>query len=140
MSKVLRTIKEFIDAYSPIIDDMRAMKQFQESGEVIISAQDAIKIADKASEISDIIAYLNNTYKQLRFNTVFNFQKQFFEENKMVNLAKNKDDQNTLELLLTMAHKDIGIIDRYISSMSDASDPLLSIIDRIVKKLSIQTR
>ena len=132
-SKVLRRTKEFIDAYSPIITDMTAMESFQERGEVLLSKEEAIKIAQLASEITKIIAYLNTTYRSLRFNTVFNFQKQFFGEDKMIGLGKNKTDRMTLEMILTMSEKDISGADRWLNTMGDSSDPLLSLIDKVVK-------
>lgn len=133
ISKTLRRIKEFADAYSPIISTMTTINSLREQGEVELSEEDAVSIEQLAMRITTILNNINNVYKDLRFNTVFNFLQQYWGEDKIVTLGKNKGNQETLEMILTQAYKDIGGLDRWVSSMSDASDPLLSLIDKVVK-------
>ncbi len=133
IASILRNIKEFSDGYEPIIRQMMTMKSMQEAGEINISEEDAEQISNKALEIFGIINNINARYKSLRFNTVYNFLKIYWGEDKIATLGKNKGDVITLEELLKMANKDINGIDRWITSMSDTSDPLLSIIDKVVK-------
>lgn len=133
IASVLRNIKEFSDGYEPIIRQMMTMKSMQEAGEINMSEEDAEQISNKALEIFGIINNINARYKSLRFDTVYNFLKVYWGEDKIATLGKNKGDSITLDELLKMANKDINGVDRWISSMSDASDPLLSIIDKVVK-------
>ena len=133
MSSTLRRIKEFADAYSPIIHDMSAMEVLRQNGEVDITEEDAKKIAEKAAQISAQLAYLNKSYEKLRFNTSFTFLKLFWGEDKVKTLDKNKGDSITLEMIMSLADRDINGLDRWISSMSGASDALLSLIDKAVK-------
>ena len=133
ISKTLRRIKEFADAYSPIISTMTTINSLREQGEVELSEEDAVSIEQLAMRITTILNNINNVYKDLRFNTVFNFLQQYWGEDKIVTLGKNKGNQETLEMILTQAYRDIGGLDRWVSSMSDASDPLLSLIDKVVK-------
>lgn len=133
ISYVLRNIKEFIDGYEPIIRQMMTLESLQKSGDVDITEEDAASISEKASQIFSRINYINSRYKQLRHDAVYNFLKIFWGEDKIVEIGKNKGKALTLEMLLDMANKDINGIDRWVSSMSDASDPLLSLIDKAVK-------
>ena len=133
ISATLRRIKEFADAYSPIIRDMTTMNSLRKQGEVSISEKDALDIEDKALKITVLLNSINNTYNSLRYNTVFNFLKLYWGEDKIIGLGKNKGDRMTLDMILSMAHKDIGGLDRWVSAMSDASDPLLSLVDKVVK-------
>lgn len=130
---VLRSIKEFKDGYSPIIKQMTAINLMQESGEVNLTKEDALEISNKASEIDKILNSIDITYKDLRFNLVYNFLKIYWGEDKVINVGKDKTETLTLEEILKMANKDINGIDRWISTLSSASDPLLSLIDNVVK-------
>lgn len=130
---ILRNIKEFIDGYEPIIKQMMQLKQLQEQGEIDIDEEDAVAISEKALNIFSNINNINLNYKELRYNLVFNFLKIYWGEDKIVEIGKNKGDIITLDMIMSMANKDIGGVDRWLSSLGDASDPLLSLIDKIVK-------
>lgn len=133
ISFVLRNIKEFIDGYEPIIRQMMQLKSLQESGEVDITDEDADAISDKASQIFSKLDTINLNYKDLRYKAVYNFLKIYWGEDKIIEIGKHKGEAITLDMIMDMANKDIGGIDRWISSLSDASDPLLSLIDKAVK-------
>lgn len=129
----LRIIKEFSEGYEPIIRQMMTLKSMKDNGEIDITDEDAEAISSKASEVFSIINTVDSNYKELRFNIVYNFLKIYWGEDKTIQLGRNKGEALTLEQLLKMADKDINGIDRWISSMSDSSDPLLSLIDKAVK-------
>lgn len=130
---VLRIIKEFADGYEPIIKQFKTIKSMQKNGEVDITEEEADMISSKASEIFDIINDINSNYEKLRFDIVYNFLKIYWGEDKIIKIGKDKGQELTLEMLLKAASKDINGIDRWVSSLSDASDPLLSLIDKVVK-------
>lgn len=133
ISSALRNIKEFSEGYEPIIRQMMTMKAMLDNGEVDITEEDAEAISRKATEVFAIINNIDSNYKELRFQAVYNFLKIFWGEDKIIQIGKNKGQALTLEQLLKLANRDIGGIDRWVSSMSDASDPLLSLIDKAVK-------
>lgn len=133
ISYVLRNIKEFMDGYEPIIRQMMSLDSFQESGDVDLSEEDAKEISDKASQIFRHINSINSRYKQLRFSAVMNFLSLYWGKDKIIEIGKNKGQEVTLEKLLEMADKDINGIERWISSMGDASDALLSLLYKSVK-------
>lgn len=133
ISRTLRTIKEFSDGYEPIIRQMMALPNMKAHGEIEITDEDAEAISEKATEVFSVINSINSNYKQLRYDAVYNFLKIYWGEDKIIEMGKDKGQTLTLEMLLDMANKDINGIDRWISSLSDASDPLLSLIDKAVK-------
>ena len=129
----LRNIKQFIEGYEPIVRQMMAMDQLRKNDQVDVTEDDALAIQEKASQLFNIINSINQNYKELRYDLVYNFLKNYWGEDKIINVGKNKGEALTLEMILDMANKDINFIDKMISSMSDASDPLLSLIDKSVK-------
>lgn len=133
ISSTLRKIKEFSGAYEPIIKQMMSIDAMKERGEVELSDEDAASIADKATSVFRIINKINSSYNSLRFNTLYSFLKMYWGEDKIIDVGKDKGKRITLEMIMKMADKDINFLDRYISSMSDASDPMLSLIDKVVK-------
>lgn len=133
VSTALRRIKEFSDAYEPIIKQMMSIDAMRERGEVELSDRDAEDIANKATSVFRIINNINSNYKSLRFNTLYSFLKMYWGEDKVIDVGRDKGKRITLEMIMKMADKDINFLDRYISSMSDASDPMLSLIDKVVR-------
>lgn len=132
-SFILRTIKEFSDGYSPIIAQLTAVKSMQENGEISLSEKDASEISALALNISGTLNIVENNYKKLRFQVVLDFLKLYLGDDKLKGIGKNAEDAVTIESILEMANKDISGVDRWVVSLSDASDPLLSVIDKVVK-------
>lgn len=133
VSSLLRNIKDFAEGYAPIIEDMITMKAMQERNEVDLTEEDAELISQKASDVFRIVKNINSQYQSLRYNTVYNFLKIYWGEDKIIDVGHNKGKQLTLSMIMDMADKDINGIDRWVSSMGDSSDPILSLIDKAVK-------
>lgn len=132
-AKTLRMIKEFADGYVDVVEAMESMPSLLKRGEVDITESDAENIAEHAGKVLTIIRQLKRNYAELRYRVVYEFLKVYWGEDKVWHLGKNKGQQLTLAHILTTLDKDINGMDRWISSMSDASDPLLSLIDKAVK-------
>ena len=110
ISATLRKIKEFSDAYEPIIKQMMSIDAMKERGEVELSAEDAAIIADKASSVFRIITKINSGYKSLRFNTLYSFLKMYWGEDKIIDSGRDKGKRITLEMIMKMADKDINFL------------------------------
>lgn len=149
-SFVLRSIQEFAQAYVPIIEDMTTVPAMLENGEIDIDEADADEIAEKAGKALVIINNIKRNYKKLRFDAVYNFLKPYWGEDKKIDVGKDtsitikvKDEEGnivdkkidtlSLGMVMEMAFKDINGADRWISSLSDASDPMLSLVAKVVK-------
>ena len=129
----LRNIKEFSVAYEPIVRQLMSLQALKDAGEIEISNTDAQTIMTEAGKVFGLINNINSNYKDMRFNVMYQFLKTYWGEDKIIDIGKNKGNKITLEMIMKQGMKDINFLDRYISSMSDASDPLLSLIDKIVK-------
>lgn len=132
-SSALREISEFASGYNPIIQKMLRMETLQKEGVVDLSEEDAATISQLSSQVATIINNLNHDYKDLRLRVSLAFYERFYGKERFIEIGKNKGEVRSLEMILTMSEKDINGIDRWITAMSDASDPLLSIIDKVVK-------
>lgn len=133
VSSLLRNIKDFSEGYVPIIEDLITIKALKDRGEVDLSEEDAELISQKASDVYRIVKNINSTYQSLRYNTVYNFLKIYWGEDKVIDVGHNKGKMLTLKMIMDMADKDINGVDRWVSSMGDSSDALLSLIDKAVK-------
>lgn len=131
-SRTLREIKEFSEGYTEIIKEMKSMPLLLEMGIVDISEEDAKKIAELASEIGNTIDNLMTLYEEKRYETLLHFLKIYYGDEKIINAGANKGQKLSIEKIMEMATHDINFLDNFISSMSDASDPILSITDKIV--------
>ena len=109
------------------------METLQKEGVVDLSEDDAATISQLSSQVATIINNLNHDYKDLRLRVSLAFYERFYGKERFIEIGKNKGEVRSLEMILTMSEKDINGIDRWITAMSDASDPLLSIIDKVVK-------
>ena len=133
VSKTLLNIDEFSQAYESILKSLSTVSSLKRDPDITLTDEDAALIEDASSEILKIINTINNTYEELRFNTVWNFLSKYWGEDKIQSLTGDGTDKLTLEMILNTAYKDINGLDRWISSLSDASDPLLSLVDKVVK-------
>lgn len=150
VSSVLRQIKEFSEAYEPIVNRLMTLPSMREDNEVEITEEDAETISDLASNVTKIINNINRNYKKMQFDTIYNYLKRFWSGDQQVSVDKNKSitikerdkEGNIVEkqiktislaMILKMAYKDINGVDTWISSMSDASDPLLALVAKAVK-------
>lgn len=129
----LKKLKEISDCYLPIINDLKYVKELADEGIVNIAEADALEIAELSNKVSNTIERLNKNYKDLRYDTVYQFLKMWWGEDKILQITKDKTQALTLESLLKQATKDITFADSLVNSMSDCSDPILSLVDKIVK-------
>lgn len=132
-AKTLREIKEFSDGYIDVLETMARLESLNKRGIVELNEEDAITIADKASKLLNIINELKGNYAELRGRVVYEFLKTYWGEDKTIDIGKNKGKKVTLAHIIEMADKDINGLDRWVSSLSEASDPYLTLLDKAVK-------
>lgn len=138
LASALRQVKEFSDGYTDIVNTMRRMPELVAQGEFDLDVDDANSIADLANEVSNLINSLNGNYVELRNRAVYEFLKVFWGEDKTWDIGKNKGKKLTLTMIMQEAAQDINAIDRWISSLASASDPMLGLIDKAVKVTRIR--
>lgn len=130
-SKVLRQIEEFMLGYADIVKEMKIMPSIRERGEADLEEQDAIEIAGNAALVDKLLDELRDLYKEKRYEVLLNFLEMYYGKEQLITVGKDKGKQLSITQIMDMADHDIGFLDQMISSMSDASDPMLSIVHRI---------
>lgn len=133
VASTLRRIKQFSDAYTDIVNQLRTTEVQTKQGNLAYTPADAKKITDTANVLSDLINQININYKNIEFDLVYKFCELYWSGDQVIPFGNDAGKALTLKMILSMGKKDINIIDRYIGSMSDASDPMLSLVDKIVK-------
>ena len=136
LSSKLRVVKQFVTAYKPIIDDLKVIGFTPAERADIGFSEDEFKtINDTAYQIDRLITEIDTNYNRTRFDVVLAFLRKYWGEDKFKNIGKDKTARVSLEECLTMAKKDLGFCDRLISSLGDAADPILSVVDKAVKMI-----
>lgn len=133
LAQVLRKIKEFSDGYSDVVDEMMRMESLQREGDVQLSESNAKEIASKATKVALLINELKGKYITLRRGIVYQFFNLYWSGDKKWNIGSKKGQMLTLSGILDMADRDISSWDSLVGSLSDASDPLLSLFDLAVR-------
>lgn len=134
----LNNIREFLDGYEEIIDDIvgttGVIIQDSENSDdsIYVGLENLHGIAQKTIEQ---VKALRNLYNDSKMNASYAFLKMYWGEDKDMGLqiSKYKGEKLVLEELLKEGLRDLGLFDRWFSSMSDANDPLLSTLDKAVK-------
>ena len=130
---LLIEINEFKTGYQDIIMNLTLADTFTEIGSNQFTKEQALEVRKTAEEILHIIHKMDKIYDSARFNTVYAFLKNYWGEDKIINCGSNKGEALTLEYSLKNISNDLGWFDRLVSALGDASDPMLSLIDVIVK-------
>lgn len=131
----LNSIREFIEGYEDILQEISgtttlAVKEDDDSVQSIALSN----LAKIAGEVVGLKNALLNVYNDTRFNASYAFLRTYWGSGeKVIDIGKHKGEKLILEELLREGLKDLGLFDRWISSMSDVNDPLLSTLDKSVK-------
>jgi len=132
-SQVLNDTKDFLEAYGDIINTLKNLRYLKESGDVDINDTMLERIVTAAREVQDIMDELAIDYNQMKESTMINFLKQYWNGDIEVTNEKGEVTHLTLEAILDRASKDIGFVDSLFSSLGDANDELLSLLNKVYK-------
>lgn len=137
-ASILRNTRNFIYAYSPIIDAIRA-DILEDTTENPFYDEDITK------SINDTALLLNKLhlqYEKLAKPLFISFIEPFLGTEKaiVIPFGKNKGKRIKIVDLLESADKDISIWDSLLDSMANSNDRLLAIVDTIVKKTKSKAR
>ena len=133
-AELLRNEKEFITAYKGIIKDLKilSIEDIERDG-LDADVDMLIKINKDAAHIDTLIDRIEGRYNDIRRDLVYNFLKRFWGEDKIISIGTDKGKAISLKECLDMADKDISFCENIIASLGDASDPILSTIDKVVR-------
>lgn len=132
--KVLLNIDNFNKAYQPIVYFLQSAQEITKSDTSELTEEDAKYITQLAAKVTQVCANIDRISSNIKFHTVYDFMKIYWGEDKLLSIGQNNGNKITLEGILAEAKKDVTFSDRWVKSMSDSSDPVLSLISTIVKQ------
>lgn len=127
----LRNVRNFISSYGTIMEEIRkelrnAIKD--KDDEFVDKLEATLKLN------TDIIGNLSEDFFTKAKEKFTEFIRPFIGEKLTITIGKDKGKTYTAEELIEYMDRDISIVDRWLDSMADSTDPMLQIYDQIVKK------
>lgn len=140
IASTLRNLYDFINVYGDFVGQLVNLdKTLGEEVTKSLTNEQITALKDAAKDFNQLITETNGIYESLRFNLVYSFLKEYWGDDKVATMGRNKGDAFVLEDLLQRADSDVSMFDRLVGAMEDADDPLLSLYDRIVKTARMRT-
>lgn len=127
VSKVLKNIKDFKIAYESLLRSYSIADSLYDELGIEVEEATIAEIKSKANEALALLTKLDKNYRETRFDSVKAYLSLFWKDFTI------GDKLYTLEETLRIADQDIGFFDKYLGTMSSASDPVLSAISAAVR-------
>ena len=132
-ASVLRDVKNYINSYSRMIEDISDTLQEDDD-----FSEDRFGAKTKArlDECYSLVGMLNSKFKSLAMPMFVNFLKEYLGDGLVVKFGKYKGEKITAENIArkSLHGKDITAIDRWLKSMADSTDYVIKIMDQAIKK------
>lgn len=137
IAKVVRETDSFILGYQNMVSDLAAFDAVAQNPEDLaqlgISKDVAEIIAKEAKKHNDAINTLIKWKATTERNIVLWAVRTVYKDDVVRGIGSERNRIMALEQILEHADRDINFIDRWLSALSDADDPLLVMFDSIVK-------
>lgn len=134
--KKLREIRNYVESYRAITENIQA-----EVRDDLLTKQN---IYDSSTEELleknlSLLAKLSTYYNKVAMPYIIEFLNPYAQELRDLGI---KEDQiaESLEDMLTNSDKDVTLAERYLDSLAESADPLLRLIDNVVKKQNEKSR
>lgn len=128
-----RDVYEIKDGYEEILDLLTTMDEDENIQELKIDKKAGQELAKRASDCKNMITSLYKDAVATSENILISCCRTVYGEDRVRGIGSKRNEVMSLVEILKHADKDINFVDRWITALSDASDPLLSIFDSIVK-------
>lgn len=132
-AKVINKINTFAQGYDYILDVIATFDNEENYEQLQISKESGERLAGLALESIKLMTDLKGWANGVRENILLNSCRTVYGEDKVRGIGSKRNEVMKLETVLHHAARDINYIDRWVSAMSDADDPLLTFMDGIVK-------
>lgn len=133
---ILKNIRDYMASYGSILEELRQeISIAKKEGNTTLRD----KLQDSLYEFSGLVAQLGNDWTEITKDEFANYVKEFEGEGISMSI-KGKRKQYTIRELLDYTEQDITIVERWVDSMADSTDPILRIYDAIVKKQKNKAR
>lgn len=126
-TRILNQIRIFIDAYKDSISNFTALAEISDIEEYL-TAVDIQQIEETAKQVQQQLKRIEKNFKQLRFNTLLEYYKQFWKKDIPIKTIEGSEEFLTLEDILQSQLGDTTGFDRLVGSVGDSKDPLLQMV------------
>lgn len=125
--KYLNNVRSFIDENTEFINKLINIETLKGAAENGIYNDDLLKnISETANSINAIIKQLESYYIEQRYTTTYDFLKYYWGNTD--EKIDNKGEIHSLQKMLEVAARDINAFDRWILSMGQCSDEVLTLV------------
>lgn len=138
VARQINKIKQFNDAYTPLIDALLSIDVLVANGEISLDEGTVEEIQKIAQEVSGYQTTINKSQQLLRFRVIKNWVGMTYGEERLKALASNPEEAQSLELICRRAERDITSIGQNLSSLGDSGNPLLNVLHAIVARQQAQ--
>ena len=133
---ILKNIRDYMASYGSILEELRQeISIAKKEGDTTLRD----KLQDSLYEFSGLVAQLGNDWTEITKDEFANYVKEFEGEGISMSI-RGKRKQYTIRELLDYTEQDITIVERWVDSMADSTDPILRIYDAIVKRQKNKAR
>ena len=139
MFKYLRNIESVRSSYEDIIKSLQRLTRDSTEDSQNLTDEDLATIKENASKVRDKLGDLEGSYNDMRLRALVNFFGKYWTQDLKTLDSEGKEVALTLEDVLQSTMGDMSGWDRLINSMSDATDPMLQLVD-IAYKDAANTR
>jgi len=132
IAKCCRSITEATEGYAELLDEIATFDD-PENLPAGMDPEFAKDLADEAKISRDLANKLNKFAHDSAFNILYAVSRTVYAEDTVRGIGSRRNEVMSLKEILEHAEKDINLVDRWLSALSDADDSLLTLFDAIVK-------
>lgn len=135
--KTLRNIKNYISSYGVILSEIR-----DQMNEATLKGDNRLrdKIYNLLNENLDLIGALGSAFYTISKEEFAKFISDFTGNDIIEFMRDGEKKQVSVKEMLDASDSDISMVDMWLDSMADSSDPIIQIYDNIVKKQKADAR
>lgn len=133
VAKIAKLIIDYCDGYEDVLQYMATLN-LEENREILgISKDNADLICETANSALQVLNQLRQWKKVNTFNILYYACRTVYKNDRVKGTGSKRNDVLSLSEMISHAERDINFVDRWLSAMSDADDPLLTFVDSLVK-------
>lgn len=140
LARLSRQINRFVSGYKDILTTLSILNT--DDNWLSLSGGIEEDQADSLADIANMLLQGMNSFiawdAGIKRKIMYNMVKTMMPHEKVRGIGSNRDLIMSVEQIVDHADRDINLIDRWFSAMSDADDALLTIIDGLVKNQKYQ--
>ena len=137
-ASIVNRLTMYVQAYTPYLQEMKKLPKMLEKGEINLTEAEAADLARDAEAFLKNFDGVEDTMKDMRFNILKQLVTLFYgdmgEAPEWMSEIE-KANWQSVDTLLHVASRDLGLLDTSFMSAGDSKNPLINVIHHIVVSL-----